>query len=535
MIKISELKNLQFTILGGARSGLSCAKLLKKMNLNVFLSDSGLMPEESQLELKKYQIPFENEGHSETKILSSSDILIISPGIPLNHPLILKAKKSQLIVVSEIEVASWFFPENIICVGITGTNGKSTTTNYLSSLLHLEYHAVACGNIGKPVSEVLIDIIDNNLTIEPYYLVIELSSYQLETTYSFSPACTCFINFQFDHLDRYENMDEYFKAKWRLILLTKENGLCIVNENILKYAVDRGYSLPKSKIIIVNDQFLTNDENSEHKHHNTHSILSKKIHHGISLPTPIYKELRNLKTLELLYFKFIENTFYNYTVESNSADIKIYINGKYHNWNIKKCCLQGKHNVINILNASLIAQFLKIPVSKILRQWEKDTTKYHQLSNRLEIIGEENKEYCDSSKNFKTITIVNDSKATNVESTLVALLSFHKPIRLLLGGKPKGENYEILGNAQNAYPIIIYPFGEAASKIIQDLNNSKNKVNSSSINMLAAANKALDDANDGDVILLSPACSSFDEFKDYEQRGSVFRQWAVNHFKENKI
>ncbi|MES2615216.1 MAG: UDP-N-acetylmuramoyl-L-alanine--D-glutamate ligase [Bdellovibrionota bacterium] len=521
MKNISHLKNTNFTIAGAARSGISCAKLLKKFGLKVFLTEEKKLSTETEAILKEIGISFEQEGHSIDKIINNTDILIISPGILLSSPLVIAAKKNNILVASEVEVASWFFPENVICCGITGTNGKSTTTHYLANLLKLEHAAVACGNIGTPVSEAVFNLYEKNLLEDNYYLCIELSSYQLETIYSMGPLCTCFLNLQNDHLARYENMDEYLKAKWRLILLTRDDGLAIIEENVLARAVHLGLSMPKCKIFVLTEHkpFTHRQQQSEYK--NT----------GINLPIAIYKELKNLSIEQLIPSSSLNHAHVAYDANTNSAQINF---NDHEKWDVKNSCLNGKHNIINILVASLMAEFSGLYKNRILRQWEKETTKYAPLPHRLEHIGSAKQIYIDSHKNKKTVTIINDSKATNVESTLVALQAFHKPIRLLLGGEAKGDSYLPIIEITNKDNLIIYPFGKAAPIIREQLSQFKNVRPHNFSNMLAAANEVLLECENGDIILLSPACSSFDEFKDFEHRGNVFRAWAISCFEENK-
>jgi len=187
----------------------------------------------------------------------------------------------------------------------------------------------------------------------------------------------------------------------------------------------------------------------------------------------------------------------------------------------------------NILCASLLANHLGISDEIILNQWEEKTSNYKHLPHRLEKISSKWNSYKDNFLKIKKLLIINDSKATNVESTLVAIHSFQNSIRLLIGGKPKGDNYSPIGEYINKQIIKIYPFGESANIIKEHLLNFKNNIAECSSNMLAAANLAIDEAKDNDIILLSPACSSFDEFENFEHRGDIFREWALSHLKDN--
>ena len=532
MKNISDLKNLRFTVVGGARSGLSCLKLLQYFNLNVFLTDKNELSISTIEFLNEAKIPFEHKGHSELKILENTDVLIISPGLPLNTTLILNAKKNNIPVVSEIEIASWFFLDNIYYSGITGTNGKSTTTNYLSQLLNFHGQSIACGNIGRPLSEVILEIHQQKNNSKPYYLSIELSSYQLECIYTLRPHCTCLLNIQNDHLDRYETIEEYLKAKWRLILLTRDDGLTIIEENVLKQALDLGLALPKCKIIILKNSTCSKGRLQIASDLTQQNIIN--IETNSNLPISIYKELKTLPLQNLLHQNNVHFAGINYNKEENSAYISFYENRMkrpYSQWNIHNCCLKGLHNVTNLLTATLMAEFLRVDFSFLFIQWENDLTQYVHLPHRMEIISKENENYLDQNQKEKNLTIINDSKATNVESTCVALKSFHKNIRLLVGGQPKGDSYLPLVNSVEINKIKIYPFGKSAPLISNELKEFEFLCAKNSSSMLEAAKMALLDAQDNDVLLLSPACSSFDEFKDYEHRGQVFRDWAISCIK----
>ncbi len=451
----------------------------------------------------------------------------MSPGIPLNKEISLFCKINLIPIVSEIEFASWFMNTKSISVGITGTNGKSTTVNYLSQLFsNTKYHSKACGNIGISVSQTLLEHPNTNL------FSIEFSSYQLETTYSIRPICTSLLNLQNDHLGRYGNMDEYLKAKWRLILLTDDHGLAIIDKNIMNQVIKLGLSLPKSRIILI-------DEHKDNLEYNKNINLKKniefiyeKIESGKTLPNSIYQEMNNLNFEQIMLPSQFEYAYAKYN-KNGSINILLNLKNSTKNWAIENPCLPGKHNMMNILCASIIANHLGISDLHILNQWEEKSSSYKHLPHRLEKISSKWGLYIDNNLKNKNILIINDSKATNVESTLVALHSFQSPIRLLIGGEPKGDDYSPIGEFMNHHLIKIYPFGKA-SNIIQDhLKNYNNKIAESSPNMLAAANLALNDATDNEIILLSPACSSFDEFKNFEHRGDVFREWALSHLKDN--
>nr|BFD30570.1 UDP-N-acetylmuramoyl-L-alanine--D-glutamate ligase [Pigmentibacter ruber] len=515
---LEDLHNLNFYIAGAGISGIAIAKLLKKNNINVFLIENKIISESTKKQLQELNISFEDSFQDTTKLIKNCHILIISPGILLSNPLILACKSNNIPVISEIEAASWFISKECNILGITGTNGKSTTTNYLSQLLQKKFKPIACGNIGLSLSEAIL----NNSNTDTY--VIELSSYQLETTLTLNPICSIFLNIQNDHLQRYETIYEYLKAKWRLVLLTSDNGFVIIEKTVLKLALFYGLSLPKAKIIVIDE------EKNQNFDKNKLNINYSRFYSSKILPISIYKELKNLDIYSLLlpdqYY-----TVYSKYCDNNSSQIEYYFENQKISWSIKKACLPGKHNMYNILAASLCAFFLGLSENDIVKQWEESLTNYQHLPHRLEKINANFSFYNDENNNSKNLLIINDSKATNVESTLVALKSFNSPIRLLIGGEPKGDSYlpltEFLGNNV----VKIYPFGQAASKIVSELKDYKKYIANTSDKLIIAANLALKEALDEEIILLSPACSSFDEFKNFEQRGNIFRNWALSHLR----
>jgi UDP-N-acetylmuramoylalanine--D-glutamate ligase len=228
-----------------------------------------------------------------------------------------------------------------------------------------------------------------------------------------------------------------------------------------------------------------------------------------------------------------DSAFVDFKENREDFDIIIKTKSGVKSWKITHSVLLGRHNILNILAASLIAARLGVSDDIILSQWEMASSFYKHLPHRLEKIASGPSIFVDHFLKEKKILIVNDSKATNMESTRVAVESFRQPVRLLLGGEPKGDSSFILQKFLNLHLVKIYPFGKAADKIQEDFKNFRNCISDSAQNMLAAANKALNESHENDVILLSPGCSSFDEFKNFEHRGDVFRKWAISHLKEN--
>lgn len=519
MKALAHIKKLKFFIAGAGKSGIICAQILKKYGAQVFVSEGSSLTKEAELELIKNQIEFEENGHSIPR-LKECNVFLLSPGIPLSSPLVLSAKSNHIPVISEIELASWLLKKQDLCIGITGTNGKSTTTHYLAHLLKSAgFNARACGNIGIPFAqEVTKKSSKPHKNVNVY--AVELSSYQLESTYSFHPDCSLILNLQNDHLTRYETMLEYLKAKWRLALLTKESGLVILHESVLKLAIEHGLSLPKCKIIIVGENENQNSIRPSKRLSQASEFILDKIWSTRGLPQPNYKNLKEIYLSSALFQLNLSYAAFKHDLERNSIHASFLDKKGWTHWNIHTSCLPGKHNAENLFYAGIVARHFGVPEKIILKQWEQKTSQYTPLAHRLETI-------CRN-----PIAIINDSKATNVESTLVALNSFSGSIRLLIGGEPKGDSYAPIQKLLGNKILKIYPFGKAGPLIFSEIKGS---VANPFPNMLAAAKQAFLESQSGDIILLSPACSSFDEFKNFEHRGEVFRQWALSYCQENAL
>jgi UDP-N-acetylmuramoylalanine--D-glutamate ligase len=508
----NELQNCRVWIAGAARSGLGAAQILKNGGAHVFVSDQASIPEDSKQLLRSLDIGFEEGGHSFDRFGQEAELLVVSPAILLDRGLALHARRHNIPIVSEIEVASWVAPHNKIC-GITGTNGKSTTTNYLAQLLARDGQSgVACGNIGKAFSHACLENKDA-------VFAVELSSYQLESTYSLRPQVTVLLNLQLDHQARYENLDDYLKAKWRLLLLTADNGVACVDTHCFERAMRLGLSLPRCQVVLLGKSEQIAPSGSQ-------SVL-KKIEFGKTLPVSLYHDLRKVDAHSLFSYAQLGHAFVK-VLSDRSLAITVEsatINANFH---VRFPCLPGEHNAQNLLAASVAALAMGVSTETVRAQWEQESTHYAHLPHRLERVGGFHTKFRDERGENKKIAIINDSKATNVESVLVALKSFDKPLRVLLGGDPKGESYAPLASFCAKPVVKFYPFGRAGSQVFNELHAiSPKHVAPAAASLFDAAACALNDSADGDIVMLSPACASFDEFKNFEHRGDKFREWAL--------
>ena len=507
---LADLKKKNFCIFGSGKSGLAAFQLLKKhkiLNCVIFEEKNDYQKTNN---LRKNTSDVKQEPIHFVSSFSAGkyDILILSPGIPLTNPLVLEAFEAGCYIISEIELASWFLNPSTKVIAITGTNGKSTVTNFIAHTLTATGHkAITCGNIGKPVCEVLLE-----KKFDYQFLVIELSSYQLETTYSLHPLVSLFLNLQEDHLGRYESLDTYLKAKWRLLQLTKSKGYNIIDEEVLNQGLRLGLTLPENaKLCLVS-------EHHQSSHLTTARPSQKDFYKkdGRALPLSLYGAMKDknpllfvpinlLDTIEV-QFKSLENIHFQITDQKKNLPL-----------DVQNPHLLGKHNAVNYAFCIMALNFLRIPLTAIIKQLQTKTTTYQQLPHRFETISEKN-----------NILIINDSKATNTQSTIVALDCLKTPTHLLLGGKPKGESFKKL-IPHLTHVKKIYPFGEASSLIEKDLVHTE-KLHNSSRHMQDALEEAFAQIKPGETLLLCPACPSFDEFKNFEERGDVFKGLIKNIF-----
>jgi UDP-N-acetylmuramoylalanine--D-glutamate ligase len=523
---LESLAGSKLWVAGAGKSGVAAALLAQKCGAQVFATEAGAVGSETKNTLAKAGILFEEGGHSLQNLSKHCDCLVLSPGIPLSKPLPLQARKLNIPILSEIELAGLFVPENKTLVGITGTNGKSSVTNYLAQIFERAgKRSVACGNIGLPFAFALQDPKDFEV------FVLEMSSYQCESTHSLRFDATVLLNLQNDHLQRYEVLPEYLKAKWRLALLTKETGICVVEKKMLELALQLGLALPRSRILVLE----TGSSPGLPQQEIPTPPWSTLIHHESSLPIALYGELLDLGYGHLLCAPPFSRAGYE-KKEKGCFQAFVQNNKQLHTFEIEHPCIPGEHNIQNLLAANAAALGLGVSPSLLALQWNKETSTYRQLPHRLENVTTDEGTFLSPKGVPKKVTLINDSKATNVESTLVALKSYETPLLLLAGGEPKGDSYlsfvPFLGN-----PIFkVYPFGKAGPLIEETLLSyaSSTFVAPISASLKEAAEKALEDARAGDTILLSPACASFDEFRNFEHRGDTFKEWALSCFQKEK-
>ncbi|MBI3754544.1 MAG: UDP-N-acetylmuramoyl-L-alanine--D-glutamate ligase [Deltaproteobacteria bacterium] len=451
-----ELQGKNVLVVGLAKTGVSVARFLHEQGAIVAATD---VSPASQIkgvdELQKIGIEVETEGHS-LKHFLNADLIVLSPGVPPDLEPLQEARKKGIEIISEIELAYNFIKEPI--VAIAGTNGKTTTTTLIGKILEAGGKKVFVGgNIGLP----LIEYAAGGKTAD--YLVVEVSSFQLEGIRKFRPHIAILLNITEDHLDRYAGFEEYAAAKFRLFENMKQGDVAVVNSDD---------AVINSKLKTLPLQVLSRGQKSKFKVIPFSS--GGMLHEGLS-----YKN---------------ENIVY-----SLGGEKEFYPTGNFK--------LKGIHNIENIMASIAVARECGIAKDVI----QKTIESFKGLPHRMELIREIN-----------GVGYYNDSKGTNIGALQKSLEGFDSPVILIAGGKDKGGDYRVLNDLIKKKVKSLILLGEAKNKIRDAFKGLTEIVTADSLQ--DAVNKARGKAKSGDVVLLSPACSSFDMFKDYKERGEIFRR-----------
>ena len=439
----------RIVVLGGGESGVGAAVLAKVKGFDVFLSDNGIIEDSYAADLRKWDIPFEQGGHSEELILSADEV-IKSPGIPSTVPMVRKLAAQGTPIVSEIEFAGRYDTAKKIC--ITGSNGKTTTTSLIYYLLRNAGLNVGLGgNIGKSYAfQVATEHFD--------YYVLEISSFQLDNCYEFHPDIAIITNITPDHLDRYDyQLENYVKSKFR------------ITRNLR----------PEDCFIFDSDDEITID-------HLNKIILSAK-------------RLPFTQKTEVEQGAYLKDDKIVVKYEEEECDIFL-----------KELALGGKHNIYNSMAAAIAAKASGID-NQVIRE---SLATFQPIEHRLEPV-----------LSIRDVLYINDSKATNVDAAWYALECQTRPVVWIVGGKDKGNDYEVLKPLVKDKVRAIVCLGVDNTKIraaFEDIVGSDNMVETRSAE--DAVKEASKFAQGGDVVLLSPCCASFDLFHNMEERGERFKE-----------
>ncbi|MFN3195132.1 MAG: UDP-N-acetylmuramoyl-L-alanine--D-glutamate ligase [Chlorobiota bacterium] len=457
---------MNILVIGAGKSGLSAAKLAISKGHSVFLTESDKSKEKIELtkQLEDLGIKYEF-GSNNFENLNQYDLCVSSPGVPPKANIIKQVEKEGIKIISEIEFAYTCLTSSPKIIGITGTNGKTTTATLIHHILKESGKSVKLvGNVGTPLSDVVNDVNDNDI------LVIELSSYQLDRIDTFRVDVAIFLNITDDHLSYHGSFEHYLRAKWKITSNQSEDNLLVLNCD--------------DKIIdsIINNEISSKDFVSGGEAFDTNAQIAK-----ISLS-----------------HKFID------TMGGSQKDGNIVYKSKQQEeeiMSISNVPLFGEHNLYNTYAAVVAAKYLQIRNEDI----RDAVSSFKGVQHRLEVVRE-----------MLGVKFINDSKATNVNSTWYALNSFKGNLVWLAGGSSSDNDYSVLEKLVESKVKYLICFGEEKNKLFDEFSG---KVKCFLANSLMEATlEAAAHSKSGDTVLLSPACKSFDEFVNFEHRGDVFKE-----------
>ena len=420
-------------IVGLGRSGRSAAQLLARRGWDVIATDAQAADADELVAVGvDVRAPW-------TDPIDGVDLVVKSPGVPGEIALIAHARAAGVEIISEIELAARYLPNPMI--GITGTNGKTTTTELVAHLLGACGHpAIACGNQGLPMTD-LVGEVDPET-----WLVVECSSFQLEDIVRFHPRAAVVLNLSPDHLDRHGSMERYGAAKATLFRNLDASDLAIAPE---------GFQVP-----------------------------------GSARPRTI-REGERVSQIDVAW---------------SAGGLHVEGIGNVVSWDA--ILLRGRHNRQNVMAAAAIVHEL---IGATAAQIAEGLRSFAGVPHRLEVVGERD-----------GVTYINDSKATNVDAALAALDAYPDRVRLIAGGSSKGATFAPLAQAARTVVVRAYLIGQTAEEIAAAFEAESVAV-VVAMTLERAIDLASQDAVPGDVILLAPACASFDQFANFEDRGDQFR------------
>ena len=441
-----DLNGKRVLVVGLGKSGVASALFLKAHGARVTVSDTKTGDElHSEIPvLLDHGITVETGGHGE-RTFRGQDLIVVSPGIPLDAPALVQARALGGSVIGEIELAARFLRGPI--VAITGSNGKTTTTTLTGEIMTAGgFSALVGGNIGTPAIALA-----ERATPESV-IVLEVSSFQLETIQTFHPKIAVVLNVTPDHLDRHRTFDAYVDAKARMF---------------------------------------------ENQHGNDFAVLNADDPTCVAMAERTRAQVFWFsRQKEVKLGAWVREGNILFRDEERQREIML----------ASEIPLKGAHNLENVLAAVCAGALMGCAPEKI-RQAVRD---FKAVEHRLEFVA-----------TIRGVDYYNDSKATNVDATIKALESFPGDIHLILGGKDKGSDYSVLNDLLRERVKRVYTIGAAAEKIESQIKGTEVEHAETLEHAVRKANAA---AQAGDVVLLAPACASFDQFKSYEHRGQVFKE-----------
>jgi UDP-N-acetylmuramoylalanine--D-glutamate ligase len=444
-----ELRGKRVLVVGLARTGVATALFCATRGAHVTATDlrgEAEIPDAAKLRAAGVRMYL---GSHDAALLDRQELIIPSPGVAADAPLLAAARSAQIPIWSEIELASRFLHDGSTLVGITGSNGKTTTTSLLAHILESNgLHTLLAGNIGTP----LISVVDR--TTDDTRVVAELSSFQLEWIASFRPHIALLLNLTPDHLDRHGSLEAYARAKARIFENQQPADAAILNADD-----------PAAAALVPSHP-------------------------------QVYWFSRRHPVEQGTYVRGNEIVFRSPAMHTDELVLRL-----------TDIPLPGAHNLENVLAAVTAARLAGVAAQDI----PAAVRTFHGVEHRLEFVAE-----------ISGVRYYNDSKATNVDATQKALEAFPGRILIILGGKDKGSDYTVLRDRLKEKTILAILIGAAEDKIAGQISGSVPLENAGTLER--AVEIARNAARPGDIVLLAPACSSFDQFENYEQRGRVFKQ-----------
>ncbi len=450
---LMDLKNKRVLVVGIGKSGISAAMFLRGLGARVTVSDtrSAVALAEQIPALLDAGVMVESGGHG-LLTFRRQDLIVVSPGVPLDRPEVKQVIGYGLPVIGELELASRYLKGSVVAV--TGSNGKTTTTSLIGKIFEdAGLPTQVGGNIGLPVIELIAESTDETVN------VLEVSSFQLETTEQLHPRVAVILNITPDHLDRHHSFEKYVAAKEKIFANQTAEDALVLNADDRTTQMAAGRT--KSRVYWFSG--------------------TKVVRQGA----------------------FVRDGVICWIEKEGGRSEPILP--------VAEIGLKGAHNVENVLAAVCAARLSGVSAETI----RASVAGFKAVEHRLEYV-----------RTVAGVEYFNDSKATNVDAAMKAVASFRGCVHLILGGKDKDSDYaqmnEILADRVKA----VYTIGSAAEKIERQLAGVVKIVTAGTL--ATAVAKAAEAAVAGDVVLLAPACSSFDQFENYEHRGRVFRQLVMD-------
>jgi UDP-N-acetylmuramoylalanine--D-glutamate ligase len=441
-----ELNDKRVLVVGLGRSGVASALFLKSRGARVTVSDA---KSEDQLRdeipvLLDHGIVVETGGHGD-RTFRGQDLIVVSPGVPVDAPPLVQARAVGEMVIGEMELASRFLPGPMVAV--TGSNGKTTTTALTGEIMAGSgFASVVGGNIGTPA----ISLVEQ--ATRETVVVLEVSSFQLETIQNFHPKVAVMLNVTPDHLDRHRTFETYANAKARIFENQTGDDFAVLNAD-----------------------------------------------------DPTCVEMAKRVQSQVFWFSRKKEVSQGARVSAGEIRFRD-AKGECEIMLASEVPLKGAHNLENVLAAVCAGMLMGCRPDLI----QKTVKNFKAVEHRLEYVA-----------TIRGVQYFNDSKATNVDATIKALESFPANIHIILGGKDKGSDYRVMNELIRQRVKRVYTIGAAASKIESQIRGSVQIVHAETLD--AAVKRAAAAATEGDIVLLAPACASFDQFNNYEHRGRVFK------------